>query len=178
MGPDVGITRVKVKPAPRRRASSSASVRFSPLKKYQHVEVQSFTRIRLIGALQNHFDQQQSAVRFDRTPAVAEDPLSVLVIPVMDDVFHDIDIGAGGNRFEKIRFDDAAASGDRLTSHCCRIGHDRRPIGQHAMQSGICGLNTSAFMLGVIAVVIGISFAMTSKSRLLKAGGYESVVVR
>jgi hypothetical protein len=33
-------------------------------------------------------------------------------------------------------------------------------------------------MLGVIAVVIGVSFAMTSKSTLLKAGGYESVVVR
>ena len=99
--PGAGTTRVSRKPAATNSLRYSCSVRSLPPGMNQHDQVEELAEVGFVAGLDDAFDDQQLAGRLDDLVHVLQDREGPLIVPVMDDVPHEIGIGPGRHRFEE-----------------------------------------------------------------------------
>ena len=78
----------------------------------EHHEVEELAGEGFVAGRDDAFDDEQPAVRGHRAVAVAEDGERLFVFPVVDDVAHEVGVGAGGHGLEEAAGDEFAAIGE------------------------------------------------------------------
>src|ERR1700737_5122000 len=75
----------------------------------QHLEIQKFTEVRRVTRWNHSIDDQHLHAAPHRAVAVSEDLNSPFVIPVVEDVLHDVGVAPFGNGRKEIAAEDLAA---------------------------------------------------------------------
>ena len=86
---------------------------FAAAGEQHHFEIDDFGEMRFVAGSHHGFDQKQMRAWCRGGVNVLKDGERVRVVPVMNDVFHDVGV-AGRNSLEKISVCDAAAAGKSL----------------------------------------------------------------
>ncbi len=78
-------------------------------QKHQHVEIDQLSRARGIVGRNHHLHQKHPPVRPKGALAIGQNTNSAFIIPIVNDVFENVDVRAGGDFLEEIAPDQLAA---------------------------------------------------------------------
>src|SRR5947207_1382002 len=67
-----------------------------------HGHIEKLLRVGSVGGTDDAVHHQQLPAGFQGAAAVSEDSYGALVIPIVDDVLHDVGVGARGHGFEEV----------------------------------------------------------------------------
>src|SRR5215831_6040479 len=107
----------------------------SPTRQGEHRNIKSLANRRYVVAADAVLDQQQYSIRRNGLAAIEQNPAGLLIIPVVDDVLHEIGAASGRNCLEEI---------DRLESHAVReVGRPGPPLPGALQNLRLVGENTA-----------------------------------
>src|SRR5436190_5640680 len=80
----------------------------------QHLEVEDLPHARLVARRNHRLDQDDAAVLRQHLPDVRQDQRRLVVVPVMNDVLHDVGVAAGRDGLEEVAGPGGDAAGKTL----------------------------------------------------------------
>src|SRR5438132_7307620 len=94
---------------------------FIAVQKEQHLKIEEFPERRRVAIRYHHLDDKELAILGHRPMAILQDGQGAFVVPVMNNMLHDISIAARWNRGEEVSSNDFATFGkatlfDRISS--------------------------------------------------------------